>query len=251
MTNYKIDDTGLVPIYKDDQDDNLVNARDLHEGLEIKRQFSDWVKDQIHSLELVENLDWQSFTPKSDKPLGGRISEEYLLTLDTAKHIALASRTDKGKQIRKYFIDVEKKSKNILANISRKDLAFMVIKSEEEKEALQQITYSQQKQITTLKPKADMHDRFMQANNNVSMGTLAKVLNIKGLGRNNLFKKLKEIGMLMKNNQPKQEYINAGYFEVIVKPIAIGQNVVNQPITLVTAKGQNYIYNKLKQYFNL
>ena len=58
---------------------------------------------------LEENVDFISFTQKGERETGGTILKEYILTLDTAKHIAMMSRGEKAKEIRAYFIEVEKK----------------------------------------------------------------------------------------------------------------------------------------------
>ncbi len=86
-----------------------VSARDLWEKLEINRQFADWIKDQLSLF--VENQDYVLISPVCEikKRGGDRKSIEYYLTLTCAEHIALMSRTPKGKEIRQYFIDIEKK----------------------------------------------------------------------------------------------------------------------------------------------
>jgi len=78
------------------------NARELWEFLEIKKDFSDWIKNQIESLDLEENFDFKVFHLKGENPKGGRPEIEYVLTLDTAKHIAMASRTQKNMRKQKY-----------------------------------------------------------------------------------------------------------------------------------------------------
>ena len=88
---------------------NSVNARELHKALEIKKDFSNWIKAQIEGLWLEENVDYMVFTQKGENLSGGRPSTEYILTLDAAKHIAMASRSTKGKAVRAYFIEVEKR----------------------------------------------------------------------------------------------------------------------------------------------
>ena len=97
---------------------NAVNGRELHGALEIKKDFSDWIKVQISSLGLEENVDYIVFPQKGENPIstqkegysvGGRPSIEYILTLDAAKHIAMASRSARGKAVRAYFIEVEKR----------------------------------------------------------------------------------------------------------------------------------------------
>jgi phage anti-repressor protein len=101
--------SNLIPI-KNENGQQLVDARNIHLYLGVKKPFSDWWIDQYTSLDLVENEDWCSLSPKSEKPKGGRPSLEIALTLDTGKHIGLASRCTKGKQIRRYFIEAEKQN---------------------------------------------------------------------------------------------------------------------------------------------
>jgi len=103
------------------EETNAVNARDLHKTLKSRKQFANWIKAQIESLGLEENSDYvllnQKVKQKKDKSVllnqkvkqrGGHNAIDYILTLDTAKHIAMASRSPKGKEVRQYFIEVEK-----------------------------------------------------------------------------------------------------------------------------------------------
>ena len=66
-----------------------------------------------------------------------------------------------------------------------------------------------------LQPKADFYDAVAQSEDTIDVGEVAKVLAIKGYGRNNLFKFLREQNVLMHNNQPYQKYIDCGYFKQI------------------------------------
>ncbi|MFW2585552.1 antA/AntB antirepressor family protein [Aliarcobacter butzleri] len=83
---------------------NSVNARELHQILAIERQFADWINYQINSLGLERNVDYIVYEVKGN----GRPQKEYIITTDTAKHISMASRTAKGKEVRNYFIQIEK-----------------------------------------------------------------------------------------------------------------------------------------------
>ncbi len=85
-----------------------VNSRELWKQLEVQDKYADWIKYQIESLELEEKLDFEVFRKKPKNPQGGRPETDYILSLDTAKHIAMSSRTQKGKEVRKYFIEMEK-----------------------------------------------------------------------------------------------------------------------------------------------
>lgn len=92
-----------------EENTNSVNARDLHKTLEIQKDFSTWINSQIKSLGLEENMDYITFAQKSEN---GRNLKEYIITIDTAKHISMASRTAKGKEVRNYFIEIEKSYNN-------------------------------------------------------------------------------------------------------------------------------------------
>ena len=87
---------------------NSVNARDLYKALGIKQDFSSWIKKQLKVLGLEINVDYVKLTRKSELSKTGQILIEYIITTDTAKHISMASRTAKGKEVRDYFIAVEK-----------------------------------------------------------------------------------------------------------------------------------------------
>jgi len=89
---------------------NSVNARDLYKYLEIKQDFSGWIKAQLGRGRFVEPRDYVLLTENSEQKQGsgGHNAKDYLLTVDTAKHIALMSGTDKGFEVRDYFIEIEK-----------------------------------------------------------------------------------------------------------------------------------------------
>lgn len=100
----------MIQIFESDfNKDGLVqtvNARDLHEALGVNYRFNDWIKEQLQDFK--ENQDFIIFTDKPVKMGKGRPRRDYALTLDCAKHICMMSRCEKGKQLRQYFIEVEK-----------------------------------------------------------------------------------------------------------------------------------------------
>jgi phage anti-repressor protein len=88
---------------------NSVSARNLHNELGVKKDFSSWIKAQFKRGFFEENIDYVVFTQKGENLKGGRPSIDYIVTLDTAKEIAMMSGTQKGKEVRNYFIEVEKR----------------------------------------------------------------------------------------------------------------------------------------------
>jgi len=103
-------ENGLVPVYRS-ENGQAVSARELHEFLEVGKDFTSWVKDRISKYGFTENEDFIVFTENGENL--GRPKTEYILTLDTAKEIAMVQNNEKGSQARKYFIAVEKKFKEL------------------------------------------------------------------------------------------------------------------------------------------
>lgn len=106
MENLVLFERGLIPVYKTDTGEYVVNGRELWEGLQSKRQFADWVKSKLSDCEAVESEDFETVSQNCENG-GKRI--EYIIKLDTAKEMAMLERNEIGKRVRKYFIEIEKK----------------------------------------------------------------------------------------------------------------------------------------------
>ncbi len=104
----------LLPILQENEN-NTISAKELHNQLKVSRDFSTWIKQQIEDLELVENIDYFI-----DSPLKGSGLVDYQLKLSDAKEIAMRSKGGRtseelkkmSKLVRKYFITIEKAFKN-------------------------------------------------------------------------------------------------------------------------------------------
>lgn len=96
----------LIKIAKDENGNSVVSGRDLHEFLEVNEKYTQWF-NRMMGYGFTENVDFISFSEKTEK-LGGRPKVDHALTLDMAKEISMIQRTEKGKQARQYFIEVEK-----------------------------------------------------------------------------------------------------------------------------------------------
>lgn len=104
--------TELIPINKADfngAEINSVNARDLHEVLESKQDFSTWIKKRLEETDAVESMDFICFHKKMEANNATMI--EYVLSTDIAKEIAMLERNEVGKKVRRYFIEFEKMHK--------------------------------------------------------------------------------------------------------------------------------------------
>ena len=103
--------------------------------------------------------------------------------------------------------------------------------------------------IEDQKPKVEFADYIAASENAIEMGDFSKLAQKNGitLGRNNLFKKLRELGILMGDNVPYQQYMNAGWFEVVEQPYQRNGTVYIGTKTLVTGKGQIALVRKLRK----
>ncbi len=90
------------------EDIKAVNARDLWNFLEVWDKFSDWIKPRIE--DFILDIDYQSLSVVPEN--GGR-QIDYILSIDMAKNIAMMQKNEKGKEVRKYFIECERKLKSL------------------------------------------------------------------------------------------------------------------------------------------
>lgn len=89
---------------------NTVDARELHEFLEVGTRFDIWFDRRVKEYDFIINSDFCSFLIESS---GGRPSTEYCITLDMAKELSMVENNEKGRDARKYFIQCEKRLKEI------------------------------------------------------------------------------------------------------------------------------------------
>ncbi|EPZ6720265.1 TPA: antA/AntB antirepressor family protein [Escherichia coli] len=134
----------LIPVFNGtiaNETTLLVNARDLHTFLGVGKRFASWITERIAEYGFVENQDYILVSPNREiKGRGGdRRSKDYHLTLDTAKETAMVERNEKGRQIRRYFIECEKRLRQQETKVEKVLSGFMpaimeAIKLEDKKE---------------------------------------------------------------------------------------------------------------------
>jgi phage anti-repressor protein len=83
----------------------VVSAKELHEFLEVKSKFAEWIQRRISEYGFVDNQDFTTYSENSEK---GRPNIQYAISLDMAKELAMVERNEKGKEARQYFIACEK-----------------------------------------------------------------------------------------------------------------------------------------------
>ena len=230
----------LIKITKNEKGEQLVSARELYKGLGLSRQeINNWFRRSIVEDEFFnENKDYTGCRVRRH----GNECQDYILKLDMAKHLCMMARTEKAKEIRNYFIECEKQLKEISIpsyQIENPiDRAKAWIEEKKEKEVLKL-------EVTENKPKIEFYEAVTGSSDTFDLGTVAKVINKKGYGRNNLFQFLRDKKVLMNNNQPYQTYIDREYFRIVETKFTKPSGDISINIkTLVYQKGVDYI-NKL------
>ena len=105
---------GIIPIYENDTKEKLINARELHKKLNNKRQFANWIKQRIDKYKFLEN---QDFVKLNNFVMVGNLKRpqiDYYLTIDMAKELCMVENNETGRKIRRYFIEVEKRYREII-----------------------------------------------------------------------------------------------------------------------------------------
>lgn len=110
MRNLKVIENELVAVYETSTGEKVVYGSELHKVLEVKTPFRTWTERRLSECDALENEDYT--TVQICTVAGGMKKKEHIIKLDTAKEMAMLERNEKGKQIRRYFIEVEKKWKN-------------------------------------------------------------------------------------------------------------------------------------------
>ncbi|HBD0359178.1 TPA: antA/AntB antirepressor family protein [Escherichia coli] len=132
----------LIPVFNgtiSNETALLVNARDLHTFLDVGKRFASWIVERISEYGFVENQDFMIISQVREKIGRGRHAKDYHLTLDTAKELAMVERNEKGRQVRRYFIECEKRLRQQETKVEKVLSGFMpaimeAIKLEDKKE---------------------------------------------------------------------------------------------------------------------
>lgn len=107
----KIIENELMPVYETSTGEKVVDGRELHSVLQSKQDFSTWTKARLKECDAIEKEDYELFHNSVEQMSGTKHRIDYIIKLDTAKEMAMLERNEKGKQVRRYFIQVEKKYK--------------------------------------------------------------------------------------------------------------------------------------------
>lgn len=229
----------LINVTLNDNHEPIVSGRQLHEALDVKTKYADWFNRMI-DYGFAENQDFLLLKNEQQTGRGGHNKVDHVIKLDMAKEIAMIQRTERGKQVRQYFIQVEKDF-----NSPEKIMARALLMADQKVHKLEA-------QIEADRPKVLFAEAVSASHTSILVGELAKLLKQNGvdMGANRLFNWLRAHGYLIKRNgrdwnMPTQKSVEMGLIRVKETSITHADGHITVSKTpLVTGKGQQYFINK-------
>ncbi|MEI6286220.1 MAG: phage antirepressor KilAC domain-containing protein [Bacillota bacterium] len=244
----------MIPVYRNENQETIINARELHEFLGSQQEFANWIKNRIEKYGFIEGEDYLTILSNRSDGLAGKPKTDYLLKMDCAKEIAMVENNDQGRKVRKYFIEVEKRAKQ---NVSQfrvptnfTEALRLALEQAEQNQILLENNQTQAQIIGELKPKADYTDRILQNKGLVNITQIAKDYGISGAEMN---RTLHDLKVQYKNSRGQwlltAKYHGLGYThsDTIDFKHSDGRADVKMH-TNWTQKGRLFLYDLLKKH---
>ena len=247
----------LIDVKTNKQGKQVVSARDLYIGLGLNRAvWKRWYTSNIVNNEFFkENIDWVGFNIM----LNGNQTQDFAITIDFAKHIAMMARTEKSHEYRNYFIECERRLKNNVPAISQKQMLQLSILNGNEMERIaslkeyenliaKEVAKPLLDKIEEDKPLVTFADRIMKNGDNILVRELAKISTDEGykIGEKRLYDRLRKWGYIFKySTEPTQYALEREYLVVETKIIKTPYGDKQTFTTKVTPKGQIKIVERL------
>ena len=227
-----------------DGEQPIVFLRDLYGALEIKERFSTWTERLLNYFGSEEMT--SVFIPtevQNNRGVQVRKLQNYVVSTDTAKHICLMSRTEKGRQCRQYLIELEK-----AWNTPEQVMARALKMADKTIDRLKNTNIALLEDVNRMKPKEVFADAISASNSTMLIRDVAKLIRQNGvpLGEKRFYKWLRENGYICKGStSPTQRAMELGLFEVVVRIVEKGDGLpIETKTTKITGKGQQYFINK-------
>ncbi len=229
MNNFE----SLIPVNTNSPERITVSARDLHVALEVETPYRLWFP-RMCEYGFEEEKDFRTFLSEST---GGRPAQDAEITLEMAKEICMLQRSEKGKQARQYFIQLEKDWNSPEKVMSRAlQIANQQLKSLKAK-------------IAEDAPAVHFANAITGCDTNILIRDMAKLLKQNGVdtGGVRFYETLRNDGYLIKGgsdyNMPTQRAMEMGLFFVKESPRLSKDSGIIDRVTMVTPKGQKYFLN--------
>nr|UVY31606.1 MAG: antirepressor protein KilAC domain [Bacteriophage sp.] len=231
----------LINVTLNENHEPVISARQLHETLEVKTEYKKWFK-RMTEYGFVENEDFVKVTQKCLTSSTGQNMTDHVLKLDMAKEIAMIQRTDKGKEVRTYFIQVEKDF-----NSPEKIMARALLMADKKIKLLESQNENLLIELEEANKNADYLDLILQTKDSLTITQIAQDYGISARKMNQLLKQERIQRIVNGQWVLYAKYLAKGYvssrtFDYMGKDGKIHSNVT----TVWTQLGRRFLYDKLK-----
>ncbi|MBO3356289.1 phage antirepressor KilAC domain-containing protein [Clostridium perfringens] len=238
----------LIKITINEEGEQLVSGRELHDFLEVKTRFNDWIKNRIGKYGFEAEIDYTKILVQCKR---GQNEYDYIVTTDMAKELSMVENNDKGRMARKYFIECEKKLKERSTPRlpqTYKEALLQLVEQVERNEKLELENKQKDQVIGELKPKADYTDVILKS---VDALTITQIAKDYGLSGQTMNKTLHDLGVQYKQSGQwllYSKYQSCGYTKSDTYKYENNNGEVRTKInTKWTQKGRLFLYNLLKE----
>lgn len=231
----------LINITLNENHEPVVSARQLHETLEVKTEYKKWFK-RMTEYGFTENEDFVKVTQKCLTSSTGQNITDHVIKLDMAKEIAMIQRTDKGKEVRTYFIQVEKDF-----NSPEKIMARALLMADKKIKLLESQNENLLIELKEANKNADYLDLILQTKDSLTITQIAQDYGISARKMNQLLKQERIQRIVNGQWVLYAKYLAKGYVSSRTFDYTGKDGKVHSNITTVwTQLGRRFLYDRLK-----
>lgn len=232
----------LINVTLNENNEPIISARQLHKTLEVKTRFSQWVEQNFKMFK--ENEDFSSVvtTTQQNQYGGTKKLQDYAVTIRMAEHLAMMSKTNKGHEVREYFIQVEKDF-----NSPEKIMARALLMADKKIKLLENENENLLIELEEATKNADYLDLILQTKDSLTITQIAQDYGMSARKMNQLLKQERIQRIVNGQWVLYAKYIGKGYissrtFDYVGKDGKPHSNMT----TVWTQLGRRFIYDKLK-----
>ena len=231
----------LINVTLNENHEPVVSGRQLHEALGVKTKYADWFNRMI-DYGFTENQDFLLLKNEQQTGRGGHNKVDHIIKLDMAKEIAMIQRTDKGKEVRKYFIQVEKDF-----NSPEKIMARALLMADKKIKLLESQNENLLIELEEANKNVDYLDLILQTKDSLTITQIAQDYGISARKMNQLLKQERIQRIVNGQWVLYAKYLGKGYissrtFDYMGKDGKIHSNIT----TVWTQLGRRFLYDRLK-----
>lgn len=231
----------LINVTLNENHEPVISARQLHETLEVKTEYKKWFK-RMTEYGFTENEDFVKVTQKCLTSSTGQNITDHVIKLDMAKEIAMIQRTDKGKEVRKYFIQVEKDF-----NSPEKIMARALLMADKKIKLLESQNENLLIELEEANKNADYLDLILQTKDSLTITQIAQDYGISARKMNQILKQERIQRIVNGQWVLYAKYLAKGYVSSRTFDYTGKDGKVHSNITTVwTQLGRRFLYDRLK-----